>query len=93
MSGNLNKILCIKKGWITRTPANIKDKGARLKEESIIILKTVLVEFIWNINSSSTSTTLVLSFSFTELFASLPLLVEVDITLELDNLSFLKILD
>ena len=94
-SGNLYRILFMKEGWITKTEANIKDKGARINEERIITLKTLLVVFIWDISSSSNSTTLVLectvSVSFIELSPSLSLLFE-DILLNLCDLTPLKIL-
>jgi hypothetical protein len=97
MSGNLNSILCMKKGWITNTIANIRDKGARIKDDNIIILKTLLVEFIWEINSSSSSTMLVLLCSFSEspivLFESRSLLWSVeDIVTNSYELAPLKIL-
>ena len=90
----LNKIRCMKKGWITKTLANIKDKGARMNEDSIIILNTFLVAFIWDINSSSNSTILVFSLSVVvfKLLVSLSSLTQ-DITTKCCVLRPLKTLD
>ena len=46
MWGNLNRILCMKNGWIINTAVNIKHKGASINEDRIISLRTLLVLFI-----------------------------------------------
>jgi len=95
-SGILKRILCMKKGWITKTAANISDKGARIKEDIIITLKTLLAVFIWDISSSSNSTTLVLFWSFSVSFMVLSeslLLLSEDTTIEYYEPTPLKIFD
>jgi hypothetical protein len=69
--GNLNMILCKKKGWSVNTAVNIKHKGARINEDSIINLNTPLVLFICDTSSSINWMTLVLSCDFSVPFVEL----------------------
>jgi hypothetical protein len=66
--GNLNRILCKKKGWSVNTAVNIKHNGARINEDSIINLNRPLVLFIWDTSSSIKWMTLLLFCTFSVRF-------------------------